>query len=66
MTTAILDPDGTTFNMKRGTWSTTVRVSELQSWLTFYRKQAELFPEQSAGYAEDIGALEMLARELGK
>lgn len=66
MTTAILDPDGTTFTMKRGSWTATIRVAELQSWLDFYRKQVLLFPEQSAGYADDIGALETLARELGR
>lgn len=60
-TTAVLDQEGTTFTMTRGAWTNTYPVAELPKWIAFYRRQAELIPDQKS-YIEDVRALERLQR----
>lgn len=60
-TTAILDPEGTTFTVARGAWTNTYPLADLPKWIAFYRRQAELVPDQKC-YADDVRALERLQR----
>lgn len=57
-TTITIDSAAGTFTMRRGAWSGTFPVSELWTWLDFYRSQQERFPEHAASYADDVRALE--------
>lgn len=63
-TTVILDPDRTSFTMKRGVWSSSYPVSDLPKWTAFYRRQQELYPAHADQYAESFNALRELAASL--
>jgi len=63
-TTATYDSAAGTFTMTKGAWSMTSPISDLPKWLAFYRRQQELFPDHASVYADDVDALEMLARQL--
>ncbi|EXL06469.1 hypothetical protein BG46_17085 [Brucella anthropi] len=64
-TTAILYPDGKSFKMTRGAWSSDYPISDLSKWLAFYRLQQELFPAHAGQYAHDVAALDRLAASIG-
>lgn len=65
-TTAILDPDGKSFTMTRGAWSSDYPISDLPRWMAFYSRQQELFPVHAQQYAESFAALEKLAAKIGR
>jgi hypothetical protein len=60
---ATYDSTTFTFTLSKGVWSGTFPVPDLPKWLTFYRRQRELFPNRAASYDDDVKALEA-AREL--
>ncbi len=45
-------------------WSWTFPLSQLDSWIDFYRQQQLRYPAHAATYGEDVEALEALAAEL--
>lgn len=47
-------------------WSGTFPLSQLQSWIGFYRQQQLRYPAHAETYGEDVTALEALEAELGK
>lgn len=60
-TTAVLDLNSVSFTMARGAWTNSYPLTELPKWIAFYRRQAELIPDQKS-YIEDVRALERLQR----
>jgi hypothetical protein len=65
-TTATYDSEAGTFTLVRDTWHGIFPISDMPKWLDFYRRQQELFPAYAASYADDIEALEGLARGLNR
>ena len=64
-TIATYDSATATFTLEKGIWRGTFPIADLQKWLTFYRQQMERYPAQARSYAEDVKALEALAKQIG-
>ncbi|UCI05167.1 hypothetical protein [Mesorhizobium sp. B1-1-8] len=61
-TTATYDSAAGTFTIVKDRWQGTFPISDLPSWLDFYRQQRERYPGQF--YDSDVQVLEALAAEL--
>lgn len=68
--TATYDSVKGTFTITKGNgkdaWSGTFPLSQLQSWLAFYRQQQVRYQAHAETYGEDVTALEALEAELGR
>ena len=57
-TKAIYDSAAGTFTLTKDVWSGTFPIADLPKWLTFFRRQRELFPSHAGSYNDDLNALE--------
>lgn len=55
--TITIDSASRTYTHTKGAWSGTFPITDLPRWLTFYRKQQELYPSHAATYEPDVTAL---------
>jgi hypothetical protein len=64
--TATYDSGTGTIAHSRGAWSDTFPVADLGERIAFYRSQQARFPDHAESYADDVKALETVARELSQ
>lgn len=64
--TIIIDSASRTYTHTKGAWSGTFPITDMPRWLTFYRKQQELYPPHAETYEPDVKALAEALRGLSQ
>ncbi len=62
--TITIDSASGTYTHAKGAWTGAFPIEDLPRWLTFYRRQQELYPSHAATYEPDVTALTEAAGQI--